>query len=52
MANDVQQAVGGTIVVENIGGSSGIPAHQAVARAEPDGYTFMFTIRRASRSML
>lgn len=43
MANDVQGAVGGTIVVENIGGSSGIPAHQAVARAEPDGYTFMFT---------
>ena len=47
MANDVQSAVGGTIVVENLGGSSGIPAHQAVARAEPDGYTFMFTIRRA-----
>ena len=43
LANDVQAAIGGAIFVENIGGGSGIPAHQAVARAEADGYTFMFT---------
>ena len=43
MAGEVSKSINGTIFVENIGGSSGIPAHQAAARAEPDGYTFLFS---------
>lgn len=43
MAGEVSKTINGSIFVENIGGSSGIPAHQAAARAEPDGYTFLFT---------
>ena len=31
------------MVVENLPGASGILAHQAAARAAPDGYTFLFT---------
>ncbi len=31
------------MVVENIAGASGIVAHQAAARAAPDGYTYLFT---------
>src|SRR5262249_7392180 len=43
LANDVSKLIGGTIYVENMGGSSGIPAHQAAARAPADGYTFLFS---------
>jgi tripartite-type tricarboxylate transporter receptor subunit TctC len=43
LAADVSKQIGGTIFVENIAGSSGIPAHQAAARAAPDGYTFLFS---------
>ncbi len=43
MANEVEAAIGGSVYVENIPGASGIPAHQAAARATPDGYTFLFT---------
>ncbi len=43
MANEVAKAIGGSVYVENIAGASGIPAHQATARAAADGYTFLFT---------
>jgi tripartite-type tricarboxylate transporter receptor subunit TctC len=42
MASEISKAVNGTVVVENIGGSSGIPAMRAAAQAVPDGYTFLF----------
>ena len=43
LAASVGDAVGGSIFVENIPGASGIPAHQAAARAPADGYTFIFS---------
>ncbi len=43
LAEDVGRRIGGTMFVENRAGASGIPAHQAAATADPDGYTFLFT---------
>ncbi len=43
VANEVSKAVGGSVYVDDLPGASGIPAHQAAARATPDGYTFLFT---------
>ena len=43
LANEVSRAINGSIYVENVAGNSGLPAHQAAARATPDGYTFLFT---------
>ena len=43
LAEDVGRRIGQAVVVENRAGASGIPAHQAAASAEPDGYTFLFT---------
>jgi tripartite-type tricarboxylate transporter receptor subunit TctC len=43
LSEGVSRALGQTMVVENMPGASGIVAHQAVARAAPDGYTFLFT---------
>jgi tripartite-type tricarboxylate transporter receptor subunit TctC len=43
LADGVSQKLGKPIVVENMPGASGIVAHQSVARAEPDGYTLLFT---------
>ena len=37
----VQQALGQTIIIENVGGASGTIATGRVARAEPDGYTLI-----------
>lgn len=42
MADVISKAVNGTMVVENIGGGSGIPAMRTAAQAAPDGYTFVF----------
>src|SRR5262245_17427355 len=39
----VSRTLGQPIVVENMPGASGIVAHQAAARAAPDGYTLLFT---------
>lgn len=43
MANEVSKSLNGSVYVENVPGASGILAHQTAARAQPDGYTFLFT---------
>ncbi len=43
LSEDVGRRLGQTMFVENRAGASGLPAHQAAATAEPDGYTFLFT---------
>jgi tripartite-type tricarboxylate transporter receptor subunit TctC len=43
LADGISKSLGQTVVVENMPGASGIIAHQAVARAAPDGHTFLFT---------
>jgi tripartite-type tricarboxylate transporter receptor subunit TctC len=43
VANGIGGSLGQPMVVENVPGASGMLAHQAVARATPDGYTLLFT---------
>jgi tripartite-type tricarboxylate transporter receptor subunit TctC len=43
LSDGVSRSLGQTMVVENMPGASGILAHQAVARAVPDGHIFLFT---------
>jgi tripartite-type tricarboxylate transporter receptor subunit TctC len=43
LADGVGRGLGQPMVVENMPGASGIVAHQAAARAEPDGHTLLFT---------
>jgi tripartite-type tricarboxylate transporter receptor subunit TctC len=43
LGNHVSQSLGQNVVIENIGGGSGVPASLNVARAAPDGYTVMIT---------
>jgi tripartite-type tricarboxylate transporter receptor subunit TctC len=43
VANGVSRTLGQPMFVENIPGASGILAHEAAARAAPDGYTVLFT---------
>src|ERR1700754_87634 len=43
MAESVTRGLGQPVIVENLGGASGLVAHQAAARAPADGYTFLFT---------
>jgi tripartite-type tricarboxylate transporter receptor subunit TctC len=43
LADGIGRSLGQPVVVENMPGASGILAHQAVARAEADGHTLLFT---------
>jgi tripartite-type tricarboxylate transporter receptor subunit TctC len=43
LGDGVSRGLGQTVVVENQPGASGLLANQTVARAAPDGYTFLFT---------
>src|ERR1700750_1542752 len=43
LSDGVSRSLRQSVVVENLPGASGILAHQAVARAASDGYTFLFT---------
>jgi tripartite-type tricarboxylate transporter receptor subunit TctC len=43
MAESVTRGLGQPVVVENLGGASGLIAHQTAARAPADGYTFLFS---------
>ena len=43
LADAVTRGLGQSVIVENLPGAAGIVAHQAAARAAPDGYTFLFT---------
>ncbi len=43
LSEGISRKLGQSVVVENMPGASGIIGHQAVARAAPDGYTFLFT---------
>jgi tripartite-type tricarboxylate transporter receptor subunit TctC len=43
VANGIGAGLGQPVVVENIPAASGLLAHQAAARATPDGYTLLFT---------
>lgn len=43
LADGIGRSLGQPVVVENMPGASGIVAHQAVARAEADGHTLLFT---------
>ncbi|TEA78368.1 tripartite tricarboxylate transporter substrate binding protein [Allopusillimonas ginsengisoli] len=41
---DLTKQLGQTVVIENRGGAAGMIGTEAVARAEPDGYTMLFTL--------
>ena len=43
LAEGISSGLGQPVVVENMPAASGVVAHQAVARAEPDGHTLLFT---------
>ena len=43
LANHVSKTLGQNIVIENIGGGSGVPAALNVVRSAPDGYTVFIT---------
>ncbi|MEW6451454.1 MAG: tripartite tricarboxylate transporter substrate binding protein [Pseudomonadota bacterium] len=43
LGNRLSQTLGQAVVIENIGGGSGVPAALNVARAAPDGYTILIT---------
>jgi tripartite-type tricarboxylate transporter receptor subunit TctC len=43
VANGIGGGLGQPVVVENMPAASGLLAHQAAARATPDGYTLLFT---------
>jgi tripartite-type tricarboxylate transporter receptor subunit TctC len=51
LADGVSRTLSQAMVVENMPGASGLLAHQSVARAQPDGYTLLFTNTSEWRSI-
>ena len=49
MAAALGQQVGQTVIVQDMGGAGGALGANAVAKAEPDGYTFLFAGRAKHR---
>ena len=45
MAHRMSEILGQTVIVENIAGAGGMVGSAHVARADPDGYTFVFASR-------
>ena len=43
MGNEIAAAIGQPVVIENKAGANGFLAAEAVAKADPDGYTLLFT---------
>jgi tripartite-type tricarboxylate transporter receptor subunit TctC len=41
MAERMSQSMGQQVIVENVGGAGGMTGSQRVAKAQPDGYTFL-----------
>src|SRR5262245_45743597 len=42
MAQRIGEVLGQTVVIENVGGAGGMVGSARVAKAAPDGYTFIF----------
>ena len=44
VANALGQKLGQNVVIENVAGAGGVTGTQRAARAEPDGYTLLFSV--------
>ena len=44
VANKLGERLGQTVVIENVAGAGGVTGTQRAARAEPDGYTLLFSV--------
>ncbi len=44
VANKLAEKLGQNIVIENVAGAGGVTGTQRAARAEPDGYTLLFSV--------
>jgi putative tricarboxylic transport membrane protein len=50
IAQPLSEHLGQKIIVENVTGAGGVIGTQRVARAQPDGYTFLFAVKTRWRS--
>src|SRR5882757_6962983 len=44
VASKLGERLGQTVVIENVAGAGGVTGTQRAARAEPDGYTLLFSV--------
>src|SRR5690349_4707283 len=44
LQNRLSESLGQSVVIENRGGAGGVLGTEAAAKANPDGYTFLFTL--------